>query len=107
MTLARPWTESHLNLVVKAFAHTNAVMRRAGLTVTHSVSGWPMLVATMHPTNLKSYIRSYEEMITQTEERERANMARLDAGGAFDCVDWISAALDPRIVGVVRAAGAL
>ena len=106
MTLARPWTESHLNLIVKAFAHTNAVMRRAGLTVARSASGWPLLVATMQPTSLKSYIQSYEEMITRTEERERASSLAMSTP-SFECADWISAALDPRIVDVVRAAGGL
>tara|TARA_B110001452_G_scaffold260644_1_gene258412 strand:+ start:119 stop:259 length:141 start_codon:yes stop_codon:yes gene_type:complete len=46
-------------------------------------------------------------MITQTEERERANMARMAAGGSMGAYDWISAALDSRIVNVVRAAGGL
>ena len=89
--LARPWTESHLNLIVKAFAHTNADMRTrsAGPTVTRSAPESPEgSLTTTLPKNLISLMKSHEAMITQKGERERAAMARLAAGGSVGD-DWI------------------
>lgn len=105
--LDRPWKNEHLALIIVGFAHFNARLR-TGLTVERSASGWPVLKATLKPKSLLAYIRSYEEMVTATEERERVmKKQRLDA-----CVpigeDWVATALNcGRGINALREAGKL
>ena len=90
-TLDRPWKDEDLALIVVGFAHFNA---------------WRRTASELKST-LGEYMRSYEEMVTQAEERERDMKQRLDAGESVGG-DWISAALNcGRGINALREAGEL
>ena len=68
---------------------------------------WCIIFSMRDPRSRQAYMRSYEEMVTQTEERERDMKQRLDAGGSVGD-DWVSAALNcGRGINALREAGEL
>lgn len=93
VAMSRPWSEEHLKLVIVGFSHYNARLRSGIAGKLDTAPEWSYNLSS---PNLMAYIKSYEEMITQTEERaiqERAIQERF-----FACPDpsahWIAAALD-------------
>lgn len=102
VALKRPWSDEQIKLVVMGFTHYNARMR-CGLVVGRDASLAPWLQAySLSPSDLVAYIRSYEEMVTSTEERERLQ-TDLSAGE-----DWITVALEcGEGIRALREAGGL
>lgn len=105
--LDRPWKVEHLELIIVGFAHFYARLS-AALNIEAAAKGAAfVLKQSLKPKSLMAYMRSYEEMVTQTEEREREMKQRFDSGVPIG-EDWVSAALNcGRGINALREAGKL